>query len=165
MSADEKAILLIPDEVRLELKVQMIAKDLRPSEKRRIARLISECTVSSIGLKSNIEQHLRIMSGYIAKQYRQEFEDEIGLKAQYLRTSDARILHSAFSEDGIIVTRNIKDFLLYLVMNDQEEEVLYDIADGKFVQISAQLHETIHQDQRFCRLFSKFIKIYELQGR
>lgn len=160
--ADEKAILLIPYEVRLELMVQMVAKGLRASEKRKIARLINQCTLSSNILSSEMEQHLRIMSAYISLHYRQEFEQETGLKAQYLRTSDARILHDAFSEDGVIATRNIKDFLLYLVLNDHEEEVLYNIGNSNFVRISAELHETIHQDTRFSNLLSKFIGLAEL---
>lgn len=163
VSADEKAILLIPEESKLELMVQMVAKDLRPSEKRKISRWINQCSVSSNVLESEIEQYIRMMSSYIVKRYRQEFEQETGLKAQYLRTSDARILYDAFSEDGVIVTRNVKDFLLYLVLNDHEEKVLYNIGNSNFVRISAQLHETIHQDTRFSNLFSKFIGMFELQ--
>ena len=162
LATDEKAILLIPDEVKLELMVQMVAKGLRASEKRKIARLINQCTLSSNVLSSEMEKHLRIMSAYISSHYRHEFEQEIGLKAQYLRTSDARILHDAFSEDGVIATRNVKDFLLYLVLNDYDEEVLYNIGDSNFVRISAELHETIHRDTRFSNLFSIFIGLAEL---
>ncbi|WP_157964184.1 DUF4411 family protein [Exiguobacterium sp. TNDT2] len=163
MVDDEKAILLIPDEVKLELMVQMVAKGLRTSEMRKIARLINQCTQSSSKLSSEMEQHLRLMSAFISKHYREKFEQETGVKAEYLRTSDARILYNAFFEEGIIATRNVKDFLLYLVLNDFDEEVLYNIGNSNFVRISAELHETIHQDTRFSNLLSNFIRLAELQ--
>lgn len=150
-----EAVLLIPQEVVRELKVQSFT--LTDKENRKIADLMELCQeVSPNRLSPELEHKIREMSAYV----RSNFKSEIGRdKMEYGGVSDARILYTAYDEDSILVTANIKDFLLYPLLFQQDEERLYDMRENVYVKISEEGHKKIHSDPGFKGLLQDFFEL------
>lgn len=150
-----KATLLVPDEVRRELLVQSYS--LSAKETRKIMDLLLLCEViTPARFTIDIEHTLRSMGAYV----RADFKKEIGRnKMEYGGVSDMRILYTAYVEDAILVTANIKDFLLYPLLFDQDEERLYDIKEQAYVSIPEDGYETIHEDPMFKAMMQDFFTL------
>src|SRR5699024_7345961 len=119
--------LFLPKEVLRELKVQSFS--LPKSENDRIENLVKLCQVTSPIFSNEIEHNIREITAYI----RSEFKSAIGRKnMEYGNISDARILYTAYSEDSILVTANVKDFLIYPLFFPRNEDRLYNIKDNSY---------------------------------
>lgn len=57
--------------------------------------------------------------------------------------------------DAVLVTRNIKDFIIYLLFCAPEEKRLYDFVEKQFVTIPAEGRELVYQDSYFQEIRSK----------
>ncbi|WP_339252933.1 DUF4411 domain-containing protein [Sporosarcina sp. FSL W8-0480] len=149
-----EAVLLVPEEVVRELKVQSFT--LAEKEKRKIADLLGFCQeVSPNRLSIEIEHKIRELSAYV----RSNFKSDIGQdKMEYGGISDSRILYTAYDEDSILVTANVKDFLLYPLLFPHNEERLFDMKENKFVRIPEQGYYKIHSDIGFKSMLQSFFE-------
>lgn len=147
-----KAVLLVPDEVRRELEVQLYT--LSKKEKRKIEDLLSLCEeVVPTRVSIEIEHILRIITSYVRAYYK----DEVGRdKMEIGKVSDMRILYTAYVTDGILVTANERDFLLYPLLFEQHEERLYEVKGRAYVSIPEDGYETIHEDPIFKGMLQDF---------
>lgn len=150
-----QAVLLVPREVIRELEVQSF--NLSDKENRKIAGLLELCQeVSPSRLSPEIEHKIRQVTSYV----RSNFKENIGRdKMEYGGVSDARILYTAYIEDAILVTANVKDFLLYPLLFPQHEERLYDIKKNNYVTIPEQGYTKIHSDVYFKKLLQDFFEL------
>ncbi|RYG72926.1 DUF4411 family protein [Lentibacillus lipolyticus] len=149
---NNEAILVIPKEVINELEVQSFT--LKDSQVKKINKLISLCIeVAPERLTQEMEHLIRNMQAYI----RANFKRELGRKqVEYGGVSDARILYTAYCQDSILVTANVRDFLLYPLLYPQGEDILYDLKENDFVRIPCEGYEKIHEDAQFKSLLGKF---------
>lgn len=150
-----EAVLLVPDEVRRELRVQLFT--LGEKEKRKIKSMLQHCqVVTPVRVSIEIEHILRSISAYV----RANFKEEIGRdKMEYGGVSDARILYTAYVEDAILVTANVKDFLLYPLLFEQNEERLYAIKEKDYVSIQEEGYKIIHEDPTFKEMLQVFFEL------
>ncbi|MGM8215912.1 DUF4411 domain-containing protein [Bacillaceae bacterium W0354] len=150
-----KAMLLIPKEVIRELTIQSYT--LKPKQVEKINELKTLCTQTIPDyLTEEIENVIIEMSAYV----RAEFKDEMGQQQlEYPSISDSRILYSAYCEDSILVTSNIRDFMIYPLLFPQSEECLYNLKTNKFVKIPEDGYKTIHNDGTFQDLLNRFYKL------
>ncbi|NGZ74981.1 PIN domain-containing protein [Saccharibacillus alkalitolerans] len=159
---DTGAAILLPQEVVRELSVQM---HVLPNEtQEQLNRIIASLEKESFDLSSSLEYELRKFSSYAIQKYqdqirpRQQTTTQGGMKdykLEYLQTSDARILVSAYLNDAILVTRNIKDFIVYLLFCAPEEKRLYDFVEKQFVTVPAEGLELVAQDPHFQEVRAK----------
>lgn len=103
-----------------------------------------------------MEHLIRIMQACIRANYKNEIGRE---KVEYGGVSDARILYTAYSNDSILVTANIKDFLLYPLLYPQNEDILHDLKKNTFVNIPSEGYTKIHGDDKFQRLLKEFYSL------
>ncbi len=80
----------------------------------------------------------------------------LGHRMERLEASDARILYTAYDEDSILVTANVKDFMLYPLLFPAGEERLYCMKTNQYIKISATSHKTIHDDSGFQTYLKEF---------
>ena len=110
---DSNAILMIPEEVKVELDVQLLAEiPPKPNERQRILDAVNDCQIVYEKSTREIENKLRELSAILKAKYGSRIHEECQLTPQYMQVSDARILSAAYEQDAILVTRNIKDFIL-----------------------------------------------------
>ncbi|RNF38880.1 DUF4411 family protein [Planococcus salinus] len=145
-----EAVILVPAEVVRELQVQ--SHTLKVSENSKIQSLLTHCLEIAPPVSIEIEHHIRKMSAYL----RSKYKNDIGFpQMEYGGVSDARILFSAYYEDSILVTANIKDFLLYPFLFAADEERLYNLKENKFIQIPEAVYEKVWRDGTFEKLFQE----------
>lgn len=151
-----EAVLLVPKEVIRELEVQSFT--LSDSKNQKISQLLKLCIeVNPKTLNDEIEHCLRKMAACIRKpELRQTFKQ---LKVEGLKVSDARILYTAYTEDSILVTANVKDFMLYPLLFEESEERLYCLKNNKFITVPAESYEKIHEDETFKSLFKELTNL------
>ena len=153
---NSEAVLLVPKEVTRELDVQSYKLKLKENE--RIMELLSLCrVVSPIVSDEDIEHQIRMLSSYV----RSNFKQDLGRPMEYGGVSDSRILYTSYCEDAVLVTANVKDFLLYALLNPQNEECLYDIKEKRYVSIPKAVYEKIHADSHFQELLHEFYRLYQ----
>ncbi|MGA9468823.1 MAG: hypothetical protein WBV10_14460 [Exiguobacterium marinum] len=158
---DSNAILLIPEEVKVELDVQLLAEiPPKPNERQRILDAVNDCQIVHEKSTRGIENKLRELSATLKAKYGSRIHEECQITPQHMRVSDARILSAAYEQDGILVTRNIKDFILYLFLSEADEEVLYDTATGEYLSISTELHEAVLSDEEFSTRLEDFFEAW-----
>ena len=151
-----EAVLLVPKEVIRELDVQ--SYKLKPKENEKIMKLLSLCRVVSPTVSDeDIEHQIRMLSSHV----RSNFKHDIGRPMEYGGVSDSRILYTSYCEDAVLVTANTKDFLLYALLNPQNEECLYDIKGERYVEIPKAAYEKIHADPHFQELLQEFYRLYQ----
>lgn len=149
-----EAVILVPSEVVRELKVQ--SHVLKASENVKIQNLLNHCLEVSPPVSIEIEHHIREMSAYLRANYKRD----IGFpKMEYGGVSDARILYGAYYEDSILVTANIRDFLLYPFLFAQHEKRLYDLILSKYIQIPELVYAKVWQDETFKEMFQHLVKL------
>lgn len=144
------AVILVPAEVVRELVVQ--SHNLPPKENNKINLILKSCIEISPPVSMLIEHQIRNMSAYLRKHYREDLKD---FPMSYGGVSDARILYSAYYEDSILVTANIKDFLLYPFLFAQHEERLYNLKFNKYIQIPESVYAKVWQDNTFKGMFNE----------
>ena len=143
-----EGVILVPVEVVRELKVQ--SHTLKASENVKIQNLLNHCLEVSPPVSTEIEHHIREMSAYL----RANYKIDIGFpKMEYGGVSDARILYSAYYEDSILVTANIRDFLLYPFLFAHNEDRLFDLKHNKFIKISEEAYKKVWKDPLFQEMY------------
>ncbi len=150
-----EATLIVPEEVRRELEVQSYT--LTDKRNRKTNAFLELCQeVSPIHLSQEIEHKIRQLTAYV----RAKFKEDIGRdKMEYGGVSDSRILYTAYVEDGILVTGNVKDFLLYPLLFPLDEKRLYDIKENEYILIPPEGYEKIHSDSYFQKLLHEFFEL------
>lgn len=150
-----EAVLLVPEEVRRELEVQSYTlTDKRNSKTNGLLELCQE--VSPIHLSQEVEHKIRQLTAYV----RAKFKEDMGRdKMEYGGVSDSRILYTAYVEDGILVTANVKDFLLYPLLFPLDEKRLYDINENDYIMIPPDGYTKIHSDPHFQELLQEFFEL------
>lgn len=114
-AAAGKAKIFLSAEVDCELEVQM--HTLSEREGHTIQEKLRGLTRVNADLSKALEHDLRKFSNYIrSTKFRDVFKIP-GYKMEYLQASDARILVDAYINDAVIVTANIKDFVMYSVIS------------------------------------------------
>lgn len=117
-------------ETQQELTVQ--AHTLKTKESRKYNKLLEQLHIETSDIPRELEYHLRDFSNYVRSKYSGILVPK-GNDTEYLQASDARIFIHAFLNDAILVTGNIKDFFLYpLFYEENEDEVLYDISSRQY---------------------------------
>ena len=149
-----EAVILIPAEVRRELEIQ--SHTLPDRENNKIQRLLANCQEVSPSVSIELEHQVRTMSAYLRANYRNTLGN---LPIEYGGVSDSRILYSAYYEDSILVTANVKDFMLYPFLFNQSEDRLYDLKQNQFVHISEEAYNLVWQDSDFQNMFLKLSKL------
>ncbi len=159
---DENAVLLIPEETKTEIEVQLLANNPhKESERKRILAAISDCQIAGETISRKAEVQLRRLSAILKSQYGERIRAEVGVTPQHLQVSDARVLCAALVQDGILVTRNVRDFILYLFLTDLDEDVLYDTGREGYVAISPELYQQVHEHVDFQTAVVEFFEELE----
>lgn len=150
-----EAVLFVPSEVKRELEVQSFT--LGDKYNASLSELLEDCMPLPDVSTIEIEHQIRQMTAYV----RSEYQQKIGREMEYGGVSDARILYTAYEKDSILVTSNIKDFLLYpLLFAEDDQDRLYDFLSNSFVKIAPELHQEIHNDEAFIGMLET---LYELE--
>ncbi|MGG3043476.1 hypothetical protein ABEO76_09930 [Bacillus anthracis] len=157
-SSSGKAIIMTCKEVTQELKVQ--SHTLKPKENRIINTLISQSNTESIEIPTDLEYSLREFSNYARSKYGSILTPP-GYSMEYLRASDARIFISSYVNEAILVTSNIRDFLLYPLFFGEDEDVLYDILNETYVKLPDQGRKAIERDTFFQNILRKMKELEE----
>ncbi|MDN4525129.1 DUF4411 family protein [Fictibacillus fluitans] len=147
--------ILISYEVEQELKIQSYTLDKK--ENKHINRLLAIIEKEETEIPIKLEYQLRDFSNYARSKFGRLIVPQ-GRKMDYLRSSDARIFIHTYLNDGILVTGNVKDFLLYTLFFGHEEEKLYDIITHEFVKIPESGREKVVEDERFQALLTNMRK-------
>lgn len=161
MKDDPHAILLIPEETRMELEVQLLA-NIPPKigERERIDAAIHDCQIAYEKSTREVENKLRELSAVLKSRFGSQIQVEIQVTPQHMQVSDARILCAALEQDGVLVTRNIKDFILYLFLSDLGETILFDTSTAAYVSVSAELYQSVLEDEEFSRRLDDFFEVW-----
>ncbi|MDN4619119.1 DUF4411 family protein [Paenibacillus sp. PsM32] len=151
-STNQEADVLIPLEVKNELLVQK--NNFSDVVNQKIDLLLNHFDIDDYVLPPDIELQLRVLSSYVVGNYRDviqpaEMNGSEPYKVTYLQASDARILASAYMNDGILVTRNIKDFVIYLFLCPAGAKCLYDFVEKQYITIPQEGMDKVLQDTKF----------------
>lgn len=160
---NQSANLYTPNEVLRELEVQFFG--LRATEKEDIRGLLrNQIVIPDNVFNIELEHHIRKMSAYVRSKFNiligADFE-MLPKKVNYPAVSDARILLSAYIRGGILVTSNIKDFILYPLLFEANEQKLLNLLDGSFKQLSPSNHNTISSDTDFVVMKNELDNLIE----
>jgi hypothetical protein len=147
--SEGKSIILLSEEVKCELEVQM--HTLKDREKRIIQDMLGQTTVNA-NLSVQLEHDLRNFSNYIRSTKFNGVFKIPDYKMDYLRTSDARILVDAYLNDAVLVTANIKDFITYSLFCEPGEQKLYDFLKQQYVEVSPAARAAIATDPFFLSI-------------
>ncbi|PLR79569.1 DUF4411 domain-containing protein [Bacillus canaveralius] len=108
---DNEAEIFTPAEVFRELDVQSYT--MKPEELTRIEALKKNLVVKPDSTSISAEDLIRRISAYIRSKYK-PYLDVINRGVDYPSVSDSRILLSAWEHNCVMVTANIREFMLYL---------------------------------------------------
>jgi hypothetical protein len=150
---DGKASLYTPSETIRELEVQSFT--LKESVKSKIEQMIQIQKILPNATNIEIEHQIRKIQAFIRSKYQINIKEELSLGKkgmQYGGVSDARVLYSAWKKEGILVTANIRDFVLYPLLFGPTDKVLYDLLSNQFVILSLPLFNTIANDDTFVEM-------------
>lgn len=150
-----RAVLFISSEVRRELTNQSFGFIARNDqlELDNIEDLLKHCNeVPSLTTK-DIEDKIIEISAYVAANYKSDIDCGKGVKIPSV--PDARILYTAWQEEYTLVTANIKDFMLLLLLDGPDEDRLLDVLSGSYITVTPQAYEKIHNDENFKRLYGE----------
>ncbi|WP_088006842.1 DUF4411 family protein [Indiicoccus explosivorum] len=146
--AEGSAIILVPAEVKRELEIQSYT--LSGNENMRVRKLLDVCQETSPPVSDELEHSIRKMTAYL----RANFKDTLTAgKMAYGGVSDSRILYSAYAADSVLVTANVKDFLLYPLLFPHKERLLYNLMINDFIQFPEETHRAVWSDANFKALF------------
>ncbi|MCU7667738.1 DUF4411 family protein [Bacillus thuringiensis] len=156
-----EAVLLIPEEVFHELEIQSFGFSAHNNKKEldNIANVLEQCNVVPNITSTEIEHQLRKMAAYVRGNYKEDIDAGKGI--EYPGVSDSRILCTAWRNDCVVVTANIKDFMLLPLLDAPGEEILYDIVSSKYITVTEEAHQKIHSDETFKTMFRDLVKMVE----
>jgi predicted nucleic acid-binding protein len=156
-----EAVLLVPGEVVRELNIQSFSFSAHGNQKElnNITQLLEYCNVVPSVSSDEIEHEIRKLSAHIRANYRADID--CGKGVHYPSVSDARILCTAWQEDCVLVTANIKDFMLYPLLDASSESKLYDILSDTYIEITEEAHSKIHKDPQFKTMFERLNELVE----
>lgn len=147
-----KSDIMTCSEVEQELKVQSYG--LKPKENREINNFLSFVEVDSTEIPVYLEYLLRDFSAYVRSKYRNLIVVK-GESMEYLRVSDARIFVASYLNDAVLVTGNMKDFLLYPLFFEDGDDVLYDILNQNYFHIPLLARTIIQQDAFYQKVLKE----------
>ncbi|PFL57725.1 hypothetical protein COJ27_29440 [Bacillus cereus] len=152
----KKIELCTADEVVRELGVQSFSSN--PKEVKEIREtLLPKTEVNDYLYDAEAENLVRQASALLSANYKLQLPSG-KFMVKYPDVGDARILLTAYESDSIIVTSNVKDFMLYPLLYPQNGKVLYDLLLEKYVQIDPILYMNIQNNARFADFKSKIEK-------
>lgn len=154
---DGEAEIYTSAEVIRELEVQ--AYTMFEKQKKKLEVLKNHLTVVSDDTSIEAEHLIRKMSAYIRSKYKDDL-NVIGRGVEYPAVSDSRILLSAWQNECILVTANIKEFMLYPLLFDDYECKLYDLITGSYIEIAGIVHEMINEDAVFMTMKYELKELY-----
>ncbi|WP_241773264.1 DUF4411 family protein [Bacillus sp. LL01] len=155
------ANVFVPREVIRELTNQSFSfiKFRNSPELINIADIIRFSTIIDNITTPEIEELIIEFSAYVTAEFREELMVATGLeKLKYPSIPDARILCTSWQHDFIMVTGNIKDFILLPLLEAPDQDKLYNILTHRFVKIPPTLHTKIHRDTTFTNYFNSLIE-------
>jgi|SaaInlLV_10m_DNA_1039704.scaffolds.fasta_scaffold38458_2 hypothetical protein len=157
------AVLCIPREVARELEVQSYSLGGGVKQHKRILELLDEIEETYPDITTpEIEHQLRKISAFVGESYREGIKQNYGIdKVKYGGVSDARILYTAWQYDCVLVTANIKDFVIYPLLFSPGEDRLFDILSGTYKYISSPLFTTITTDPLFEKMMEELHSLIE----
>jgi len=157
-----ESVIFLPQEVDRELTNQsfsFIEFENSPelnniAEIKEISEIIPNIT------SQEIEELIIEMSAYITARFRKELTAVTAVsKLKYPSIPDARILCTAWQRDCVLVTGNISDFILLLLLESPEDDKLYNILNESYIKIPKELHSEIHSDEVFAGYFQKLVEL------
>lgn len=128
-------------------------------ELRNIAELLEFSNEIPVLNSIEMEHQIRKIAAYVKANYKLELD--IGKGVEYPSVADAIILLTAWQESLILVTANIRDFMLLPILSAQNEEVLLDITSNSFVNIPLSLHTSIHHDEDFRQMLNVLVHMID----
>lgn len=153
----KNALIIVSAETKQELKVQ--SHTLKGKENKKYYELLKETLIESTEVPLRLEYLLRDFSNYVRGKYAGLLVPE-GRKTNYLQTADCRIFIHAYLNDAILVTANIKDFFLYpLFFNADEDNILYDISSQQYIKNLHTARKLLESDPKFITLQLKMLKL------
>ncbi|MBP1994673.1 DUF4411 family protein [Paenibacillus eucommiae] len=160
LAALNQAEIKIPKEVEAELKVQMHTFT-STQHKNILTQILNQNVVVDFPLPIDLERELREFTNYLRdnNNFNQTVIRHPDYGLNYLQASDARILVTAYKYDGILVTHNIKDFLIYDLLFEPTEDKLYDYVNKRFVKVPSAGRTLIEQDAWFQKLKQDLINL------
>ncbi|MBD8071379.1 DUF4411 family protein [Bacillus sp. PS06] len=158
-----KAILVIPKEVARELEVQSFSLPGGEKQYVRIAELLEEVEETLPDISTpEIEHQIRKISAYIGEEFREVIKADLDItKVKYGSVSDIRIFYSAWQYDCVLVTGNVKDFILYPLLFSHEEDRLFDIITGTYKKYARTSYLAITNDPVFLGMMQDLQRIIE----
>lgn len=156
-----EAILVIPKEVARELEVQSFSLPGGEKQYARIAALLEDVEETLPDTSTpEIEHQIRKISAYVGEAFREVIKTELDItKVQYGSVSDIRILYSAWQYDCVLVTGNVKDFVLYPLLFSHGEDRLYDIISGTYKKYRFPAYGKITTDLVFKSMMQDLQKV------
>jgi hypothetical protein len=158
-----EAVLVIPKEVARELEVQSFSLPGGEKQYARIAALLEEVEETLPDISTpEIEHHIRKISAYVGEKFREVIKIELGIaKVKYGSVSDIRILYTAWQYDCVLVTGNVKDFVLYPLLFNPEEDRLFDIISGTYKKYGLPAYSIITTDSDFEDMMQDLQKLID----
>lgn len=159
-----EAVILVPQEVVRELKNQSFSftKFKNKPELENIAELLSYSEMIPNITSGPVEELIIEMTAFVTAEYREELLTTTNVsKLKYPSIPDARILCTAWQRDCVMVTANISDFVLLLLLEAPNEEKLYNILTASYIKIPEKLHAKIHSDEVFQSMFQQLVEKIE----
>lgn len=158
-----EAVLVIPKEVARELEVQSFSLPGGEKQYARIADLLEEVQETLPDISTpEIEHQIRMISAFIGEKFREDIKTELDIaKVQYGGVSDIRILYTAWQYDCILVTGNVKDFVLYPLLFSPEEDRLFDIITGTYKKYELQTYSAITTNVVFESMMQELHSLIE----
>jgi len=148
-TAGKKALILTSEETKQELKVQ---SHTLQKESKTFNNMLKKTLIETTEVPLTLEYLLRDFSNYVRGKYPGSLVNK-SQKTNYLQTADARIFIHAYLNDAILVTANIKDFFLYpLFYEMNEDKVLYDISSGQYINFLPTGRKLLELDPAFIKI-------------
>ncbi len=147
--------LCIAEETKRELQVQLPVIQ-RQSEKvaKAISELLLDLNVVPTPYDDVMEHELRLVASYLKTTYQSRTPK--GIEMNYPKIPDVRIILTAYKEDLRLVTKDIRDFMLFTCLDgvlwdpETNSEVVLDDHTYQKVQADMQVKELI-QDLALIR--------------
>lgn len=147
--------LYIAQETFRELVVQMpVIERTSPKAAVDIQFLLDEFEIIPTPYDHQIEHKLRQAAAHVKAKF--SIQTPKGKEMEYPSASDARILLTAYKEDLRLVTKNIKDFMLYPCLDgvlwDSETNTEVVIDEATYLAVQQHPHViSLIQDLNFIR--------------
>lgn len=166
---NDKARLRIPLEVYRELELHSLNYQTHwiwaSEEIKQYVELLKHISERTPHTEYSTEAiyRLKILAVYLSKYNHPLKNSGFDFSFKAGGENDVRILCAAYDYEGVIVTGNIKDFLVYLLLNDEMEQkdILYNIETNEYVKIPEDILQTIWADQDFQNYKQEFLLALE----